>query len=98
MTIKLTTCYRVSEDVIAREIEGELVIVPLKSGLGDLDAEMYALSATGIAVWKKLDGETPLESLIKALLAEYDASYDDVRADVMELVAELMDKGLVVEP
>lgn len=98
MTIDLTGCYRVSEDVIAREIEGELVIVPLKSGLGDLDAEMYALSSTGIAVWNKLDGRTPLEAVIKALSAEYGASYDEVKADVVELMAELLEKGLAVEP
>ncbi|MFH0726894.1 MAG: PqqD family protein [Pseudomonadota bacterium] len=98
MTIKLTTCYRVSPDVVAREIEGELVIVPLKSGLGDLDAEMYALSTTGIAVWNKLDGDTPLDDVIKALSAEYGAAYEEVRMDVVELMEELLRKGLAIGP
>lgn len=98
MSVDLNKCYRVSADVVAREIEGELVIVPLKSGMGDLDAEMYALSTTGIAVWEKLNGSTPLDDVVKLLSAEYSASYDEVKADVVALVEELLGKGLVVEP
>ncbi|MDX9786767.1 MAG: PqqD family protein [Desulfobacterales bacterium] len=98
MSVDLNNCYRVSADVVAREIEGELVIVPLKSGLGDLDAEMYALSATGIAVWEKLDGHTTLFEVIKVLSAEYNAAFVEIEVDVVALVGELIGKGLVLEP
>ena len=33
-----------SEDVVAREIEGEVVIVPLVAGIGDAEDELYTLN------------------------------------------------------
>jgi hypothetical protein len=98
MTIDLNKCYRVSEDVIAREIEGELIIVPLKSGVGNLDSEMYALNQTGIAIWKLLDGNLSLNGVINALSAEYNAPQSEINADVIELIQALIQKGLVLEP
>ena len=35
-TIMLDGVYEVSDDVVAREIGGELVIIPIASGVGDL--------------------------------------------------------------
>ena len=96
MTIDLNTCYRASDDIIARKIEGELVIVPLKSGVGNLDSEMYALKTTGIAVWNMLDGHLTLELIIERLAAEYNAPYDEIKSDVTALMKELLKKGLVV--
>ncbi len=97
MAIDLSKHYRKTNDLIAREIEGELVIVPLKSGIGNLDAEMYALSATGIAVWNLLDGQSTLEEIIKSLSEEYQASNEEIKADVIELLDELLSKGLIIE-
>ena len=46
-----------SEDVVARLIEGDLIIVPLTAGIGDADDELYTLNETGKAVWQTLDGK-----------------------------------------
>jgi len=97
MTIELEKTYKISGNVIARKIEGELVIIPIRSGIGDLEAEMYSLSKTGIAVWDKLDGERTLEELIRSLMNEYNAPYEEIKSDVVELVESLFEKGLVFE-
>jgi len=99
MTMKIDTekCYCVSENVIAKEIEGELVIVPMIADVGNLDAEMYSLNSTGIAVWKQLNGEKDLEHVITALSEEFGTTYDQIKDDVVEIVEQLLNKGLVVE-
>jgi hypothetical protein len=97
MILDLNKHYRVSKDVIAKEIEGELIIVPLKEGLGDLDAEMYALNTTGLAVWNKLDGTLSIDDLIKSISAEYGMPYDQIKMDVTQLLENLIEKGLVVD-
>ena len=48
--------YAPSDGVVAREIEGEVVIVPLKAGIGDLEDELYSLNETGRGVWRLLNG------------------------------------------
>jgi hypothetical protein len=55
--ISLDNAYAVSEDVVAREIEGEIIIVPLVAGIGDMEYELYTLNETGKAVWARLDAE-----------------------------------------
>ncbi len=41
---------------MVRKIEGELVVVPLAGGIGDLENELNTLNDTGQAVSAKLDG------------------------------------------
>lgn len=90
-------CYGVSKEVITRQIEGELVIVPMISGVGDLNSQMYSLNETGTAVWEKLDGKTRLEDIIRDLAKEYNTSYDQAKADILDIMELLEKMGLLVE-
>ena len=96
MTIDLNTCYRISADLITREIEGELVLVPLVGGVGNLDSDMYSLNPTGVAVWDKLDGKKTMETVIQELSVEFNASVDDVRDDVTALLSVFLEKDLII--
>jgi hypothetical protein len=89
--------YRPSEDVVARDIEGELVLVPLTAGVGDLEDEIYTLNETGRAIWDRLDGRTPLATIATALATEFDAPAGEIERDVLGLVAELLRRGMLVE-
>lgn len=86
--------YAPSDAIVAREIEGEIVIVPLTAGVGDLEDELYALNDTGRDVWRLLDGRT-LDQVVDAMLAEYDAPRDEIDRDVRGLVDELLRRGIV---
>ena len=86
--------YAPSEAVVAREIEGEIVIVPLTAGVGDLEDELYSLNETGKDVWRLLDGRT-LDQVVDALLAEYGAPREEIDRDVRGLLEELLSRGIV---
>ena len=47
MMVKTDGVYAPSEDIVAREIEGEIIIVPLVAGIGDMEDELYTLNETG---------------------------------------------------
>jgi len=85
-----------SEDVVAREIEGELIIVPIASGIGDMEDELYTLNETGKAIWSRLDGKRTLRAIAAELAAEYDAPVAAIERDVTGLVAELARRKMVV--
>jgi hypothetical protein len=89
--------YAPSEDVVARDIAGELIIVPLASGIGDLEDELFTLNDTGRAIWEKLDGKRTLRQVAAALAEEYEASAEEIETDVVGLVGELFKRGIVVE-
>jgi hypothetical protein len=96
MTVSLCNTYRVSEDVVAREIEGDIIIVPLVAGIGDLEDELFSLNEEGRAIWDKLDGSRTLEQVANELALEYDADDDVLARDVLGFVTELANRGIVV--
>jgi hypothetical protein len=85
-----------SEDIVAREIEGELIIVPLAAGIGDMEDELYTLNDTGKAIWGKLDGTRTLAQIASELADEYDVPLADVECDVKGLVNELARRKMVI--
>jgi len=93
--IILETICTPSEDVVAREIEGEVVIVPLVAGIGDADDELYTLNETGQAIWKKLDGQRTLKDVAAALVSEFNTPLDDIENDVLGFASELTRRGIL---
>jgi hypothetical protein len=95
-TITLDTVCAPSEDAVAREIEGELIIVPLTSGIGDMENELYSLNETGKAIWSRLDGTRTLRQIAGELADEYGAPSGDIEHDVLGLAAELTRQKMLV--
>lgn len=95
--IRMDAAYGPSEDIVAREIEGEVVIVPLVSGIGDLEDELYTLNETGRAIWRKLDGLKRVREMVRELAEEFEAPPVVIEADVVGLLEELLKRKMVVE-
>jgi hypothetical protein len=85
-----------SENIVARMIEDELIIVPLVAGIGDMDDELYTMNDTGKAIWLRLDGEKSLRTLAAELTMEFDAPPGKIEKDVLELMTELVQRKMVV--
>ena len=68
-----------SEDVVARKIEGETIIIPLVAGIGDLEDDLYTLNETGQAIWEKLDGEKSIQTIVGELSAEYQVPIEEIQ-------------------
>ena len=85
-----------SEDVVSREIEGELIIVPIASGIGDLEDELYTLNETGRAIWERLDGKRTLGEIAADLANCYEGPVDQITRDVLGLAAELAKRKILV--
>lgn len=94
--ITLDRIYALSEDVVTREIEGQLLIVPLAAGIGDMEDELYTLNATGRAIWGKLDGARTLAQIAAELADEYAGPAADIERDVLGLISELDRRKMLV--
>jgi hypothetical protein len=90
------TRVRPSADVVARLIEGQLLIVPLVSGVGDLEDELYTLNETGRAIWEKLDGSRTIDEIAREMSREFDVAEEVVQRDVIELVEDLLGRKILV--
>lgn len=93
----INAVYGPSDDIVARVIEGELIIVPLVAGIGDLEDELFTLNETGRAIWNRLDGKKSLKDLAKQLSSEYEAPEREIERHVIGLVEELLKRRILVE-
>jgi hypothetical protein len=89
------TICRHSDSIVAREIEGEMIIIPLTSGIGDLEDELYTLNETGKAIWDRLDGTRTIRQIAIELSAEFEGSAEQIEQDVIGLSAELLNRGIL---
>lgn len=96
-TNRLEAVYAPSEDVVAREIAGELVIVPLAAGIGDMEDEIYTLNETGRAIWEQLNQRKSLRDIAAALVEDFEAPPGEIEGDVVGLVQELVRRKMLVE-
>ena len=93
--LMLDQVYKISKDVVVREIHGELIIVPIASGVGDMEDELYSMNETGKAILKSLDGEKSLHQIVLTLSSSYDASYEQIKKDIFGIVNELIKRRIV---
>ena len=95
--ISLNVAYVPSDDVVAREIEGEIIIVPLISGIGDMEDDIFTLNETGRAIWDLLDGVRSLKDVVEALCDEFQGAAEEIEENVLGFVEELVKRGILIE-
>lgn len=84
-----TSRVRSSKNVFAREFDGELVLLDLARG------DYYGLDAVGARLWQSLMEGASVDETAATLAQDYDVDPSVLRADLMALLSELADKGLV---
>lgn len=95
--VKPTAIYVLSEELVTREIEGELILIPLVSDNNSFGAELFTVSETGKSILDKLDGRKNLYDVVEELSVQFDSSSGELEKDVIKFVAELMNRNLVIE-
>jgi hypothetical protein len=89
-TIDFNGVYTPSENVVAREIEGELILVPLINGIGDLEDELFSFNETGKAIWGELNGKNSVVQIIQILEKEFEGTPKQIKNDVLGFLNELL--------
>jgi len=87
--VTLASPVRHSTKVLAQEVGGEAVLL-------DLGSERYfGLDPVGTRIWALLADASDLAQVHAALCGEFDAEPSRIEADLLALVRQLADAGLV---
>jgi len=79
----------ISPDVLAQEVNDEIVLL-------DLNSEQYlGLNEVGARVWQLLEEGDNLKQIYKKLLEEYDVEQDLLKNDLTDLIKNMCDAGIV---
>lgn len=89
-TIAPSDSFAIGQSVVFRELSGEAVLLNLESGV------YYGLDPVGARVWSLLIQNHPLSTVCSMMRDEFDVASEVLERDVLRLVGELRDKGLVV--
>lgn len=82
-------------EFVTRTITGEVVMVPVRGQIGDLDA-IYHFNDVGAFIWNLLDGKTSVHDITQAVREEFDVSLEDSDRDTLEFVIALESAGVIV--
>ena len=85
--------YRRSENIVAREVAGETILVPIRGNLADLH-KVYTINPVGAVIWGQLDGTKSLAAIRDALLERYDSERRQVDEDLSEFITMVAREGL----
>jgi hypothetical protein len=86
--------YERNPDYVFRQIVDEMVLVPIRHNVADMDC-IYTLNSVGAFIWDKIDGSTTAGELQAAVADEFDADPAAVAADVEEFLTMLESAGAV---
>lgn len=79
-----------TQDVLAKEVGGEIVLLDLASGT------YFGLAEVGARTWQLMaEKARTIGELCNLLQAEYDVDAATLEADVVALCRDLADKGLL---
>ncbi len=81
--------YDLPDYVKIRELDGEAVLL-------NLDSEMYfGLDEVGTRMINALTSGQTVEAAFASLLEQYDVDPDTLKSDLEQLIAKLLEKGLI---
>jgi hypothetical protein len=88
--------YKRNQDVVSRKIEGELVIVPIRSGVGDLNS-LYTLNPVGCVLWDFMNVEHTVPEMVERVCDEFEVTATQAQSDIEMFLESLVAEELVQE-
>ncbi|MBN2549125.1 MAG: PqqD family protein [Anaerolineales bacterium] len=89
MSVNLEQRYQKSPSIVSRKVAGEMILVPIRSNVGDLES-IYTLNDTGASAWELFDGQRSLGQVCEAIAAEYEVELEQAQRDLLELAEQLV--------
>lgn len=87
--------FKKNDDVVTREIAGEVILIPLFHSSDDLNY-IYTLNETSARFWGLVDGKATVRDLCGRLLEEYEVAEEILDRNIEELVKDLEAIGALI--
>jgi len=87
--ITLASRVRINDDVVFRDLQGELVLLNLKTGV------YFGLDPVGSRIWQLIQEHQFLHKVLHAVVEEYEVTESRCQQDLLRFVAALRANGLV---
>ncbi len=88
-SISLESVVRRSSEVMASQVDNELVMMDIERGM------YYALNPVGADIWERLTEPQTVADLCAQLMQQYDVDQATCEADVLAVLNDMAENGLL---
>jgi hypothetical protein len=89
MELSGSTVVTVNNDYVYCKVEDEMVLLGMEDGI------YYGLNPVGAFIWEQIKEPKTIDQIRDAILDEYDVEKGECERDLLELLKELTEKGMV---
>jgi hypothetical protein len=93
-TVQTSARFIRNREVVSRQIEGELVIVPIRRGVGDLNS-LYTLNPVGSALWEFMNEEHSVPEMVSRVCDEFEVTCTQAQTDIQEFLDSMLEEKLI---
>jgi hypothetical protein len=86
--------YAQNRNVVARQIEGETIIVPIRKGVGDMNS-VYTLNPVGTVLWHYMAEGHTVPEMVDRICSEFEVTPAQAKGDVESFVNSLLEENLI---
>ena len=83
-----------NQDVVSRRIEGELIIVPVRRGVGDLNS-LYTLNPVGSVLWDFMAEDHSLPEMVQRVCDEFEVTAAQAKHDIESFLDSMLEEKLI---
>lgn len=91
---EMDTVYRKSDRVVSRKIVDELILVPIRTNVADMES-LYTLNDVGAKVYELIDGQRTLAQICQGIVEEFEVTEEEAQKDVIVFAEQLMEIGAI---
>jgi hypothetical protein len=89
MSLKPDTPVQRNASLVETSVGDEIVLMRMETG------ECFGLGETGSEIWRRLAHPNSATAIVDSLVEEYDAPAEQIQQDVLDLLEDLSNRGLV---
>jgi hypothetical protein len=89
-TVWLAKRYQTNPDIVSRLIGDELILVPIRRNVADLEA-VFTLGGTGTRIWELIDGRLTAGELLARIVEEFEVEPEQAEVDLGEYLQSLVE-------
>jgi hypothetical protein len=86
--------YIQNKEVVARQIEGETIIVPIRRGVGDMNC-VYTLNPVGTVLWHFMAKSHSEPEMVERICDEFEVTPGEALNDIQGFLNSLLEEKLI---
>jgi hypothetical protein len=83
-----------NREVVTRQIDGELLIVPIRRGVGNLNS-LYTLNLVGYVLWEYLNEGRTFPEMVQRVCDEFEVTVAQAQNDIQLFLDSLLEEQLI---